>query len=226
VHILTIQIHDSIKGWIDAAELRFHARSEVEIEYDIDYATTFLGSVDHHALSVNYPVSLDPFRGEIPGYLIDLIPQGQVLKRLLNLNGIKKDSDYEEILSRIPLASPGNIRIKESWSKIELERPSYEHDGFKRDDLLAANTNFLKYMEEHGAPIGGTSGERSPAICKKQWPLPGEKSSDNRGSFRFTVIDIFRRIRMRQEIRCFQSCRRISSCTGGICVHIFTTSLR
>lgn len=156
--ILTIQIHDSTEGWIDAAELRFQAHAKVEIEYDIDYATMFLGSVDHRALSVNYPVSLDPFRGDIPGYLIDLIPQGQVLKRLLNLNGIKKDTNYEEILSRIPLASPGNIRIKESWSKIEVERPGYQHSGFNRADLLAANTNFLKYMEEHGAPIGGTSG--------------------------------------------------------------------
>lgn len=155
---LTIQIHDSIEGWIDAAELRFRTGSKVEIEYDIDYATDFMGASDVRALSVNYPVTLEPFSGDIPGYLIDLIPQGQILKRLLNLSGINKDTDYEAILSRIPLASPGNIRIKEAWSLIERDRPTYRHPGFKRHDLLKANTNFLIYMEEHGAPIGGTSG--------------------------------------------------------------------
>ena len=155
---LTIQMHDDIEGWIDAAELRFRAGSKVEIEYDIDYATDFLGAGDVRALSVNYPVNLQPFSGDIPGYLIDLIPQGQILKRLLNLTGIKKDTDYEPILSRIPLASPGNIRIKEAWSVIERDRPTYRHSGFKRDELLKANTNFLFYMEEHDAPIGGTSG--------------------------------------------------------------------
>jgi len=157
--MLTIQTHDSIKGWIDTAELRFSGSKNevVSIEYDIDYATECLQAIDLRALSITFPVSLNPVESEIPGYLMDLIPQGKTLKRLLSRFGIK-ENDYQAILSQIPLVSPGNIRIKEAWDNIEEERPYYSHKGFPKSDILSANQNFLAYMEEHGAPIGGTSG--------------------------------------------------------------------
>jgi len=155
---LTLQIHDTDKGWLDAAELRFTSPTKVQIEYDIDYATDHINRTDLFALSVNFPVGFKPFKGDIPGYLIDLIPQGNVLKRLLGRFGILNEYQYEQILTEVPLASPGNVRIKEAWDEIERRRPDYNHLGFERRDIISARTDFVTYMEEHGAPIGGTSG--------------------------------------------------------------------
>ncbi|MCX6129496.1 MAG: HipA domain-containing protein, partial [Proteobacteria bacterium] len=87
-----------------------------------------------------------------------LIPQGEPLKRLMRRYGIAQDHQYEEILTQAPLASPGNIRVKEPWVEIERVRPNYQSQGFTRDDIIKYQSDFIEYMERIGAPIGGTSG--------------------------------------------------------------------
>jgi serine/threonine-protein kinase HipA len=37
-------------------------------------------------------------------------------------------------------------------------RKTYDHPGFSLDDIVRHHTEFVDYMEQHGAPIGGTSG--------------------------------------------------------------------
>jgi serine/threonine-protein kinase HipA len=156
--ILTIQIHDTEKGWLDAAELTRLSDKEFKIEYDTEYACSYWDRRDCYSLSLRFPVQLDSLRGSMPPFLVDLIPQGNFLLRLLRRYKITSDSDYWAILSQIPLASPGNIRIREPWIAIEKERSSYSHKGFLRHELVSNGQNFLEYMEQHGAPIGGTSG--------------------------------------------------------------------
>jgi serine/threonine-protein kinase HipA len=155
---LTLQIHDSLLGWLDAGSLVFHDKNDVSIEYDLDYACKHLQKNGSYAFSIRFPVDFAPYRGPVPGYLVDLVPQGQILKRLLGRYGIPLDDDYGAILSRAPLASPGNLRIKEPWEIIEKNRPSYSHPGFTKDEIISAKENFVDYMETHGAPVGGTSG--------------------------------------------------------------------
>lgn len=156
--VLTIQVHHNVTGWMTAAALRFIQADQVELEYDVDYAAQYIQRLDRYALSVQYPVDLTPYRGPVPGFVLDLIPQGEPLKRLLGRYQIKRDDQYAEILHRIPLASPGNMRILEPWQEIESQRPSYRHQGFTREDIAHYKSDFTHYMETIGAPIGGTSG--------------------------------------------------------------------
>jgi serine/threonine-protein kinase HipA len=155
---LTLQIHDSLLGWLDAGSLVFHDKNDVSVEYDLDYVCNHLQKNGSYAFSIRFPVDFAPYRGPIPGYLVDWVPQGQILKRLLGRYGITHDDDFGAILSRAPLASPGNLRVKEPWELIEKNRPSYRHPGFTKDEIIAAKENFVEYMETHGAPVGGTSG--------------------------------------------------------------------
>lgn len=155
---LTLQIHDSLLGWLEAGHLVFHDKNDVSVEYGLDYVCKHLQKSGSYAFSIRFPVDFAPYRGPVPGYLVDLVPQGQILKRLLGRHGIAHDDDYGAILSRAPLASPGNLRIKEPWDVIEKNRPAYRHPGFTKDEIIAAKENFVDYMETHGAPVGGTSG--------------------------------------------------------------------
>lgn len=78
---LTLQIHHNERGWLDAATLVFLSTGRVRLEYDIDYAAEYIGRRDRHALSVAIPVDLSVHEGELPAFVLDLIPQGEPLKR-------------------------------------------------------------------------------------------------------------------------------------------------
>lgn len=155
---LTIQNYLPRKGWIDAAEVTFLGPNKVCIEYDIDYGSKNFGYSDLHALSMTNPVNLEIKESDIPGYLVDLIPQGNVLKKIIGRYNISSETNYYEILSKIPLSSPGNIRIKEAWSEIDLLRSKYDHQGFSKEKITELHSSFIEYMEQHDSPIGGTSG--------------------------------------------------------------------
>ena len=154
---ITIQIHQKKIGWQDAAILTFRD-GIVEMEYDLDYASNHLGKRGSQALSLAFPVGMQPYKGALPGFVLDLVPQGDPLRRLLHRYGIQDAENYPEILAKIPLASPGNLRIKEPWIEWDKQRQNYCHKGFSLADIIKHNTEFVSYMEQHGAPIGGTSG--------------------------------------------------------------------
>ncbi len=155
---LTLQIHDVSEGWLTAAELEFLSEREVRIEYDLDFATAYLGRTDICSLSLTFPVQLDPRSGHPPGFLLDLIPQGNALRQLLARHNIRHENDYLRIFAEVPLASPGNLRVREPWQRIDEERANYKHPGFTRQEVIDAKLDFIDYMEDHGAPVGGTSG--------------------------------------------------------------------
>jgi len=155
---LTLEIHDNNLGWVKAGELTFAARGEVRWEYDLDYAAEHLGRLDSVAFSINMPVDVRTHKGELPPFILDLVPQGEPLKRLLRRYQIGRDDAYDEILARVPLASPGNIRIAEPWRQVDQLRDGYHEAGFLREDIISYKREFVEYMERHGAPIGGTTG--------------------------------------------------------------------
>lgn len=94
---LTFQTNIRNKGWVDAAEITFLTKSDVQISYDLDYAVEFENSTGNMALSLDLPVSFQPYRGPIQGFFLDLIPQGDPLKRLLARHNIKKDGKFIEL---------------------------------------------------------------------------------------------------------------------------------
>lgn len=101
-------------------------------------------------------MQIPQFKGQLPGFILDLIPQGDPLKRILSRYGIANTDNYFDILSKVPLAAPGNIRVREPWN--ELEANKRNHAGFLLQDILEHKEEFIEYMERSGAPIGGTSG--------------------------------------------------------------------
>lgn len=147
---------NSSKAWTPAAILKFHPGGDFELDYDLDYAADALDKKDDRALSLAYPVQIPKFKGTLPGFILDLIPQGDPLKRILSRHGITSADNYFDILSIIPLAAPGNIRIGEPWKTPGSNKGS--HPGFLLQDILDHKEEFVSYMERSGAPIGGTSG--------------------------------------------------------------------
>ena len=85
---LIIEIHHNEKGWLEAASLIFLNKYEVEIEYDLDYAAEYLGRKDRFALSLTLPVDTHIYRGPFPGFVLDLLPQGEPLRRIMRRYGI------------------------------------------------------------------------------------------------------------------------------------------
>jgi serine/threonine-protein kinase HipA len=162
---MKIQINDPKLGWLDAADLSFDSEMNVTLDYDVEYASKFLGENGFRSLSVTLPVSLDypSYKGSFPGFLLDLIPQGKSLKKVLARYNIPNENSFKEILTKVPLASPGNIRIYEPWRDIEIERPKYNQKGFELKDILERSDGFIDYMIESSAPIGGTTGAQGGA---------------------------------------------------------------
>ena len=154
---LTLQIHDNNDGWLDAGELKFWSPTDIQLEYDVDYAGNFFDRRDAYAFSIQLPVGAEVWRGPVPALIIDLLPQGEPLKRLVARYDIAEDN-YQEILARVPLSSPGNIRIKEAWLAADEQRQSFKHIGFTRNDIADHTEDFIQYMVKAGAPIGGTTG--------------------------------------------------------------------
>ena len=153
---LTLQLNIESQ-WLDAAFLLFDGHHS-RIEYDLEFALKYLGSRGECSLGINFPVGLESFEGRMPGFILDLIPQGEPLKRLLARYQIKNQENYFEILTKIPLSPPGNIRVKEAWTEMDEIKKYYDHPGFQLEEIIKFDKNFVTYMEEHGAPVGGTSG--------------------------------------------------------------------
>ncbi len=155
---LTLQLKTSSKSWQDVATISFKNSNDIQIEYDIDYVFKYFNQHDFHALSICYPVTAQIYQSHIPGFILDMIPQGEQLRRLLRKYNIAREDQFFEILSQVPLSACGNIRIKEAWLEFDKLQKNYLHPGFSLNEIIKYQKNFVDYMEEHGAPIGGTSG--------------------------------------------------------------------
>ena len=155
---LSLQLNLPDQGWTTCCYLGFPTTSSMTFEYDLDYASQFFGESGVKAVSINLPVSMEPFRRALFPFVLDLIPQGEPLRRLLSRYQITSDQNYYEILRNVPLAPPGNIRVLEPWQEFTRTQKSSSHQGFTRADIVKYQKDFVDYMLQVGAPIGGTSG--------------------------------------------------------------------
>lgn len=168
-------------AWHDAAliEIKDPARGH-QSPTVIDYITPYYfnyGSgaleagrpvVDAHALSVCYPLDLEPQRrSSWPPFLLDILPQGDARSRLARALQLDPDA----LQSELPLllrggGSPiGNVRVKEAWTaEVERLRGS-RPQGLTREDLLTRSPAFQDMIDTFALLV--SSGSSGP---QGEWP--------------------------------------------------------
>lgn len=161
---MMLEIEVNLEGkWETAAEVRLRgpleqgARADTSFEYRYDYVDKYLLRTGAYEVSCLFPVNYEILDLDWwPAFLLDLFPQGAVLKYALDKLGLRDDEKhFWTILERFPLAPPGNLRIKNPlFEDVEID----SHQGFSRAEVVAKGKDFLEYMVEHGAPISGTTG--------------------------------------------------------------------
>ncbi|MFW7382117.1 MAG: type II toxin-antitoxin system HipA family toxin [Oligoflexus sp.] len=135
---------------------------EISLEYDLDWASEYLGNKADKALSVLHAVDYEQKNLEKwPSFLLDFLPQGAVLKYIEKYYGIQATPSQEwNILKKVPIMPPGNLRIAPSQGMMaEVD----SHAGFEKSEVVDRSSDFLEYMVERGAPIGGSTGAQGAA---------------------------------------------------------------
>ena len=124
------------------------------LQYDIDYAVTYLGNRDAElipGLTVDFELSRF---AQWPPFLVDLLPAGAGrrawLKRMETANDGPQMDWY--LLTTGAGAPPGNLRIAEAAL---TPPPDHFKFGFPRRDIIEQRERFLDYAEERGAHVPG-----------------------------------------------------------------------
>lgn len=131
--------------------------------YEIPYAANYSNISDFRALSVNYPIDFEIHRLQTwPAFLLDLLPSGGGRRALLNLFEVDLQGEKADWFLLLNGASnpPGNLRIKQAATRLELEQ---DHPGFDKAEILTRQEHFIEYAKAHGAPIAGSSGAQGDA---------------------------------------------------------------
>lgn len=165
-----------------------------EVNYLSDYAIDFLDYDDHHAVSLNYPVSLYfDDRGK-PGwlrFLDDIIPSGAsrcYWINYLDINDLPIGQQNFILLKYGTMSPVGNLRIKES---VPDYHPRAEAHYFTVEDVINRAADFLDYAQERGAAAGGATGAggEAPKLllrCSKEqkiWIDTWQNNPDNQDSY-------------------------------------------
>lgn len=153
--------------WLDIAELKIldpekGSASPCELEYQIEYAISYLDKRDEHACSLSLPVQLI-IKHEAKtwfGFLDDIIPSGAARRYWINYLNLQKRSHAEQdsiLLEKGVIAPVGNLRIKESIPPINPESTLHLRK-FSTADVADRNADFLEYAQQMGAISGGATG--------------------------------------------------------------------
>ncbi|MCJ8331023.1 MAG: type II toxin-antitoxin system HipA family toxin [Lentisphaeria bacterium] len=163
-----VYIQISIDGiWHDAAWLEFTGNLEQGMcgatifSYLDDYVFAHLEN-SSTALSLSYQVNFEVHsQNHWPAFLLDLMPSGAHRRFWASELGIPQGavSDWQ-FLSSCAMNPPGNLRIKEAASEMELLD---DHLGFSREDVIRRKEDLLEFMRHNGAPVGGSSGAQGDA---------------------------------------------------------------
>jgi serine/threonine-protein kinase HipA len=177
---LNIQIHHS-GSWHSAARVEIQnpelgvggrALTAYELEYVLgDWNTEGLAAekpaIDAHALSVALPLGLDPHRTDKwPAFLVDLMPQGQVRRRIAEeLRAAPDDSRIDiPLLLRGAGNSIGNLRVYEAWQQEQQRAAGEIFIGLTMDDILNSADRFVEAAEKYALIATGSSGVQG------EWP--------------------------------------------------------
>ncbi|MBC8433548.1 MAG: HipA domain-containing protein [Desulfobacterales bacterium] len=132
------------------------------LQYDIDYAVTYLGNRAAELIP-GLSVGFELFRFEQwPPFLVDLLPGGAGRRAWLRRMQAENEGPQMDwhLLTKGAGAPPGNLRIAEA---VLTPPPDHFKIGFPRGDILEQRERFLDYAEERGAHVAGASSVQGEA---------------------------------------------------------------
>jgi serine/threonine-protein kinase HipA len=169
----TVQLH--ARGqWHDAATVALWGeeaqgwRARTYAGYAVDWSVAQFGKRDAHAVSVNWPMGLEPLETpHWPVWLIDMLPQGfgrmEMLQRLGLRAGMEQTADW-----RLLLAGAGNpighLRVKEAVQWLDEQAATTAARGFGMEEVSARVEDFSEHLAQHGLFVAGSSGVQG------EWP--------------------------------------------------------
>jgi serine/threonine-protein kinase HipA len=169
----TLQLHAQDR-WHDAATVSLWGqeaegwRARTYAGYAVDWSVRQFGQRDAHAVSVNWPVGLEPLESaHWPIWLIDMLPQGfgrmEMLRRLGLRAGMEQAADW-----RLLLAGAGNpighLRVKEAAQWLDAQSVGMAARGFEMEEVSARVEDFSEHLAQHGLFVAGSSGVQG------EWP--------------------------------------------------------
>lgn len=175
----TVQLHcqgrwhdvATVSLWGDEHEGR---RAKTYSGYEAGWAVQQFGVCDAHAISVNWPVGLEPLELlHWPVWLLDMLPQGFGRSELLNR--LNLSATFEQSADwRLLLAGAGNpighLRVKEAAEWLGAQTRALQQQvgaiarGFAINEVSARVEEFSEHLAQHGLFVAGSSGVQG------EWP--------------------------------------------------------
>ncbi|MBF6984061.1 type II toxin-antitoxin system HipA family toxin [Pasteurella multocida] len=154
---LTLQIYLE-QAWCDLAFLYFDSETYqlCNFEYLTDYVVQHYGKTGEHAVSLNYPVNvfIDDTTS-LWSWLSDIAPAGASRRYWLEALDIKQESEEKQqflLLKHAAISPIGNLRIKDAVpEQVEVRL-------FDLDKAKDRQSDFLEYVNQSGAMVGGATG--------------------------------------------------------------------
>ena len=151
-------------------------RAKTYAGYGVDWSVDQFGKRDAHAVSVNWPVGLEPLQSEHwPVWLMDMLPQGfgrtELLRRLGLPATLEQGADW-----RLLMAGAGNpighLRVKQAAEWLQAQTQQLKADagagaimrGFEVGEVSARVEEFSEHLAQHGLFVAGSSGVQG------EWP--------------------------------------------------------
>ena len=151
-------------------------RAKTYAGYGVDWSVDQFGKRDAHAVSVNWPVGLEPLQSEHwPVWLMDMLPQGfgrsELLRRLGLPATLEQGADW-----RLLMAGAGNpighLRVKQAAEWLQAQTQQLKADagagaimrGFEIGEVSARVEEFSEHLAQHGLFVAGSSGVQG------EWP--------------------------------------------------------
>ncbi len=151
-------------------------RAKTYAGYGVDWSVDQFGKRDAHAVSVNWPVGLEPLQSEHwPVWLMDMLPQGfgraELLRRLGLPAALEQGADW-----RLLMAGAGNpighLRVKQAAEWLQAQTQQLKADagagaimrGFEIGEVSARVEEFSEHLAQHGLFVAGSSGVQG------EWP--------------------------------------------------------
>lgn len=134
--------------------------------YSVDWAVSYAGARDAHALSCQVPVGLEPLQlPHWPVFLIDMLPQGfgrEEMLRRINLSATAAESVDWRLLKAGAGNPIGNLRVKEGADWLQHNTGAIR--GFTDEEVASRGDEFAEYLASHGLFVAGSSGVQG------EWP--------------------------------------------------------
>jgi serine/threonine-protein kinase HipA len=146
-------------AWHDAALIESRGNDRCTFEYLPDYV---FGEI-RQPVSLKLPVALDTRQpmGKCPAFLLDLVPQGNGRRYLIQNLRLKDFDNLILPLIQVGALNPiGRLRLDTAVDyakKIKIEYASL-HRGFTLDEIVGRKDDFIEALSKYGMLGAGTTG--------------------------------------------------------------------